>query len=322
MMSKSKKKKIKKKTSVNKKNKAIKPQKNTANLKNNKDNNTKINIIKKLKQIKNSFIRLFLKFKNKKIKLWVFIMNVSLIIFITVLILLNKKDSSIFNEIDASMYLDLINSKEVSYIYVKDKDCAYCEMVEPYLNKLSTEYSVVINLLDVSALNNEQIEMISYDKDTFDGIYPKVLFKKNENEVLRASGYNEYSTYKKYIEKVINTSNQETFININVDKYLSLFNSSNISIVYIGRENDKYCKKYSEILESVMLDKKIDIFYLDTDSLITSSEWDKLNNSSDIFNKFWFIPATIIIKDNKIKDYKFEFMEKEELIEFMNKNGV
>ena len=68
--------------------------------------------------------------------------------------------------------------------------------------------------------------------------------------------------------------------------------------------------------------RKINVNYLNMDTIVTSEEWDLLNNSNKIFNDIWFTPVLMVVKNGKLKDYKMESLTQNQLTSFLKKNGL
>jgi len=235
----------------------------------------------------------------------------------------HKKDD-IFDEIEITEYLKLYESKEVEYIFITQDDCTYCELMKSNIDKIESENKINVNFINISNLNDEDKEILTSSNSAFRGNYtlPILLSIKDGKEISNLKGYKEYSVLKKFINNSSDPSKNTSFIKIGVDKYLDLLKSRDNTVIYIGRRDGGACDKFASILEQLSLEKEFKVNYLDTDSIDTENDWNKLNNSNKIFNKTWFVPAILIVKNEKIVDYKMEGMNKDSLLRFLNKNHI
>ena len=262
----------------------------------------------------------------KKKKYYPIILLIFVIILIASgIIFLNKTSAKagLFTKIDFDEYMDLYKNEGLSYIYIKNDNCAQCELIEPSLSKLVTEYKIDIKELNESKLNDDEKEKLISSNTVFDDgfVSPTIISIKNGKEILNVKGNKEYSILKRFVEGSKNPDAAMSFINIDINKYLSVIKSNELSVVYIGRKNSNEYKKYAPILEKVSTELKIKVYYLNTDSLESEDDWNKLESSNQIFSGMWFTPATLVIKNGNIVEYKFELLDEDMTREFLRKYG-
>ena len=82
------------------------------------------------------------------------------------------------------------------------------------------------------------------------------------------------------------------------------------------------CNKFSTLLDNVSTERKIKVNYLNTENITSSDDWEKLESSNKIFEKMWFMPVIMVVKDNKVIDYKMETLTEKDLNKFLKKNGL
>ena len=131
------------------------------------------------------------------------------------------------------------------------------------------------------------------------------------------------------IEKSSKDSNKvsrdrmKDFKMINVDKYLDLYKSNTISVVYIGRSGCEYCQTAEPIIQNIMYEKNFDIYYLSTDSF---DDDDRVNmlNSDDYFKEKRGIstPCILIVKDSSIVDRIEGLADKDTYLDFFKENNI
>ena len=263
--------------------------------------------------------------KEINLKLVFSVMLVIFILAVVFLLLNHKEDSDItFSKININEYKEIYKKEELQYIYITKNNCTYCELINPYVIDLEKDYNIEFKTLNISELSSKELSDLKKSNSAFEDDWeaPMLITVKNGKEVSNVKGYKEYQVLKKFVEYSINPTDNNPFIKIDVNRFVGILNSSELSLVYIGRPNSKSCKMYLPILEDVTTEANIDVYYLNTDTIDTEKEWNVLSNSNDIFKKNWFVPATLIVKDNKVIAYKMETMDKEDLLNFLDKNGL
>ena len=90
--------------------------------------------------------------------------------------------------------------------------------------------------------------------------------------------------------------------------------SNNSSIVVIISDDCKYCEIFKPILEDVIQEYNINIYYLNIDS--------NFYKSIDLDTTVYGTPTTIVYKNGKAIDNIMGYKEKNDLINILKKNGV
>jgi len=263
--------------------------------------------------------------KEINLKLVFSVMLVIFILAVVVLLLNHKEDTNItFSNINIKEYNNLYKEEELQYIYITKNNCTYCELINPYVVDLEKDYDIEFKTLNISGLSAKELSDLKKNNTAFEDDWeaPMLITIKDGKEISNVKGYKEYQVLKKFVEYSINPTDNNSFIKIDVSRFIGVLNSSELSLVYIGRPNSKSCKMYLPILENVTTEENIKVYYLNTDTVDTEKEWKMLSDSNDIFKKDWFVPATLIVKDNKVIAYKMETMDKDDLLSFLDKNGL
>ena len=84
---------------------------------------------------------------------------------------------------------------------------------------------------------------------------PMLLSISSGKEVNGISGYKEYSALKKFIDNSNSSSEINSFVKINLNKYLSLIKSNEKIVIYIGRTENNACDNYLKVLDEVGKEK-------------------------------------------------------------------
>lgn len=110
--------------------------------------------------------------------------------------------------------------------------------------------------------------------------------------------------------------NTEYIQAIDLNKLSSIFNSSNESVIYVGRSGCSPCDDYKTALEELLPKYKLNVYYINTDK-INLDEFEKV-----IGIKPERVPTTYIVKNKEIKDTLEGYSNKDQVIEFFQKNEI
>ncbi|MBQ6476943.1 MAG: conjugal transfer protein TraF [Bacilli bacterium] len=121
----------------------------------------------------------------------------------------------------------------------------------------------------------------------------------------------------------VKKSDKKEFKNIDVDKYLKLYDDNKKSVVLIGRSDCEFCKIAEPILQSMSKKYDIDINYLSTDGF-DDEDRTNLLNSDEYFQESEGMPTPLllIVGKSKIIDKVEGLVEEEEYKDFFNKNNI
>lgn len=129
------------------------------------------------------------------------------------------------------------------------------------------------------------------------------------------------SDYKKNCIKDTNNSLTSKFNNIDIEKYISLFNGESLSLIYIGREDCAFSTAENSVFEDILSEYNIAINYLDLNSL-SNSGVETLYSSYDSFiDDGLATPTVMLVQNGEVKMFKKGYTSKEDLIELFKANN-
>lgn len=101
--------------------------------------------------------------------------------------------------------------------------------------------------------------------------------------------------------------------------YRELVDSNEPFIFVIERTNCGYCQMYMPILEEVVNEKKISIYYINTEE-VDSGDITKLSNENKYLKKHsdWGTPTTLFMKGEDILDSIGGYVEKDSFLSFID----
>ena len=105
---------------------------------------------------------------------------------------------------------------------------------------------------------------------------------------------------------------------ITYSQYKSFVDNGDAFIVVIERAGCSYCIQYMPIVEEVAKEKKIPVYYIDTDTLSTD-DMNELSNTNGYLKKNnWGTPTTLFMLGDRVLDNIPGYVDKEELLSFID----
>lgn len=112
---------------------------------------------------------------------------------------------------------------------------------------------------------------------------------------------------------------KKEFSNISVDSYLIIAHNENKSLVLIGRSGCQYCKIAEPIIQKLMKDNDLTIYYVSTDDFDDDS-YRKFSESNDLLKSF-ATPFLMVVSNDEIIDYEEGLLDTDSYKKFLVKNG-
>lgn len=117
-----------------------------------------------------------------------------------------------FNEITYSEYLEKVSSNEPFLVVIVKDGCTYCEMYEPILEEVASEYNLPINYINLTNITDDEYNDLatgnSYLKRNDWGT-PTTLFMLGETVVDSIGGYVDKDTFVAFAEENFVVENNE-----------------------------------------------------------------------------------------------------------------
>jgi len=105
-------------------------------------------------------------------------------------------------------------------------------------------------------------------------------------------------------------------------KYNELYNSEELSIIYIGKDGCGFCENYTPVIKEVAKENKLTYYYVNLSKLLKKDK-DTLYSTNEIFKDEKFgTPTTIIASKGKAVKYHIGYMDKDELVKFLKEAKV
>lgn len=158
---------------------------------------------------------------------------------------------------------------------------------------------ILISLLIIATLVGEKEE--------------KELSTKRDAETIITNAQNE--------SKEIKETEKRKFIYINVDEYLDLLSNKDTQFILVARPTCQYCKIAEPIIQNIMYEHKIDLYYLNTDDF-SEEDQNKFISSNDYFSNGFGTPLLLCTKDGQFVDIINGLMDRHGYVEFFKAYGL
>ena len=102
------------------------------------------------------------------------------------------------------------------------------------------------------------------------------------------------------------------------NEYKTMVDNGDAFIVVIERTGCGYCTMYMPIVEEVAKEKKIPVYYIDTDTL-SSEEFDELGRTNNYLKKNkWGTPTTLFMLGDRVLESISGYVDKDEFLKFID----
>lgn len=136
---------------------------------------------------------------------------------------------------------------------------------------------------------------------------------------IKGTGSDTSSTDKKTTTTTTETANYDvsSFKKITADEFVDAFNGDKAQLIYLGRANCGYCVRYVPILTEVQKKYDFQTLYLDVNTANAQVNPDGMKKIIALDEEFFtgedtaygYTPATLIVKNGEIVDYKIGLLD-------------
>lgn len=105
---------------------------------------------------------------------------------------------------------------------------------------------------------------------------------------------------------------------ITYNQYEEKVDNGEAFIVVIERAGCSYCIQYMPIVEEVANEKKIPLYYIDTDTLTTDEMNELSTTNSYLKRNEWGTPTTLFMLGDRVLDSIGGYVEKESVLSFID----
>lgn len=106
------------------------------------------------------------------------------------------------------------------------------------------------------------------------------------------------------------------------EEYETMVEDEKAFVVVIERAGCSYCIQYMPIIEEVAKEKKIPLYYIDTDT-VASEDMNELSNTNSYLKRNnWGTPTTLFMLGDRVIDAIGGYVEKETVLKFLKDRVV
>lgn len=117
----------------------------------------------------------------------------------------------------------------------------------------------------------------------------------------------------------VSEDEKKDFTDINVDKYIELYNSSEKSVVLFSRPTCGYCQIAEPILHNIAYKYDLNIYHVNTDEM-NEDDYKKLSDTDQIFEQLG-TPMLAVVSEGKILNTVDGLTDTEHYVDFLKENG-
>lgn len=215
-----------------------------------------------------------------------------IIAFIGLYFLSEAVNKAYYKEISYQEYKEIKNAKEKEYILIGENE-DYSTSLRSFGKSLKKD----VYYLNTSKLNDEQLKEI-YNGET----KPTTLFVYENDKLIE--------------EKDVSLKE------IDVNKYFEIIKEDKYNFIFIGSATCGYCVKFKPELKTVLLEKDVNIYYLDI-SQQTEEDLNKLYNSDTYFTtEEWGTPLNFLYKNGEKIGILNGYNTADNVIKFLENNNA
>ena len=278
--------------------------------------------------------------KQKIIILILIILGIVLLIPLSMLIQ-ETKAKRLFINLE-----EYYKNNEKALIYLGSSNCSYCIKFNPVIDKVAQDNELTFFYIDYNDLSDKHLQKImktfNIQEENFGT--PFLIVTKNGEKVVDYSGYMEEEGLIEFLEnneiikenKEINDETEEDndnntnvnnekkafFKEIGYTEYAKKIKSSSEVVIVLTISSCGACETAKPILEDIAKEEKIQINYINIDSL-TTEERSKFNATIIEFGiDSLAVPYTMIIKNNEKKDSLIGVQSEKTFIDFFKNNNI
>ena len=108
-------------------------------------------------------------------------------------------------------------------------------------------------------------------------------------------------------------------VTADADEVLEKLENKESFIVYVGYDDCQSCKEFKPILNQLIENYDITIYYLPTDDKQTEDQLNEIQYN--YFYRMYWTPTTYIVEDGEVLAIKEQLIEYEELVEWLKEYG-
>lgn len=111
------------------------------------------------------------------------------------------------------------------------------------------------------------------------------------------------------------------FKDMNVDEYVTFYNSNNEGIIYVTEETATMKDEFEEVISKNFVNKKIEAYKLDLTNM-SGDEKQKFIDANEFTDEQYIIPMLIYVRDGEVVDIVGGYVPDYVMVDFITKNNI
>lgn len=248
----------------------------------------------------------------KKNKNTVIFVAIIIIILVGLFILSTCLTKKTLQEITYDEYTKLVEEGKDFVVYFGEENQSYDNIKETISTSNATSYFVnTKNLTD-----EQKTKVLGKEKTSFQ--------EYTNKEKTYSYSDDDYKSYKFTQGLMDNDIIERKYIEVSIDEYLDIIKTKGYNFMFVGSSTCSYCTMFKESVNNALKEKKFNVYYIDlAREDVTDSQREKLYASDKYFTEEeWGTPLNLLYKDGKRIDVLNGYVDKDELISFLQENKV
>ena len=111
------------------------------------------------------------------------------------------------------------------------------------------------------------------------------------------------------------------FKDMNVDEYVTFYNSNNEGIIYVTEETAAMKDEFEEVISKNFSDKNIEVYKLELTNM-SGDEKQKFIDANEFTDEQYIIPMLIYVRDGEVVDIVGGYVPDYVMVDFITKNNI
>ena len=108
---------------------------------------------------------------------------------------------------------------------------------------------------------------------------------------------------------------------MNVDEYVTFYNSNNEGIIYVTEETAAMKDEFEKVIGKNFSDKNIEVYKLELTNM-SGDEKQKFIDANEFTDEQYIIPMLIYVRDGEVVDIVGGYVPDYVMVDFITKNNI
>ena len=230
---------------------------------------------------------------------------------------------------------EYLGQEDLSIIYFMRTGCEFCELQEPILEEVASDYHLEYLTIDSSTLSGknrtEVLDTLDIESRT-----PTLIVVKNGEVVMTQIGYLDGQKLVEFfirvgiLEEGSTYKSEENLTVLDYDKFQELRKSEELSAIIVGTSVCEYCKAARPSLSNIAKAYNVPIYYLNLNYLSEKNRKSVFDELKEMhYDEEGFVqdsaivtPALLIVKNNRVKAHMEGLQSVTDYVKFLKEQSI